>query len=221
MPDQEPHSSNLGAPPIYSSSTPCEALRALIHFVRTDLHQSATNLYTPLRWLLLKCISDTFGTRRLKRDQYLWDHSQDIIRKRYKEISNIVLHLRADNNRWLPRLLNRTDGPYRDAKAYHQAREIRPFLHPETASILILSLVHAFEEIATGDAASSTNTMSPGDQKEQKAKLEPDEITLTVVLCSTQALFECRTTLPERTYEKALESGKKLLKRTQSKPEVR
>ena len=58
--------------------------------------------------------------------------------------------------------------------------------------------------------------MSSGEQKEQEAKLDPNEGILILVLAATQALFECRTSLPESSFELVLEYGKKTLKRTQT-----
>ena len=77
--------------------------------------------------------------------------------------------------------------------------------------LLFLPIVYEFDAI----------TMSSGEQKEQMAKLDPNEAILILVLAATQALFESRTTLPERTFEKVLESGKKTLKRTQTNANTR
>ena len=63
--------------------------------------------------------------------------------------------------------------------------------------------------------------MSSGEQMEQTAKLDPNEVILILVLAATQALFESRTALPERTFELVLEFGKKTLKRTQTNANTR
>ena len=65
--------------------------------------------------------------------------------------------------------------------------------------------------------------MSPIDQGGQKAKKEPEpeEVSLNIVLWSTQALFESRTALPEKTFETVLDTGKKLLRKTQDDSQVR
>ena len=56
---------------------------------------------------------------------------------------------------------------------------------------------------------------------EQKATTEAEEVSLNIVLWSTQALFESRSALPEKTFEKILESGKKVLRQTQNDANVR
>ena len=65
--------------------------------------------------------------------------------------------------------------------------------------------------------------MSPIDQGDQKAKTEPEpeEVSLNIVLWSTQALFESRTALPEKTFEKVLDTGKKILRKTQDDSKIR
>lgn len=55
----------------------------------------------------------------------------------------------------------------------------------------------------------------------QTATTEPEEISLNIVLWSTQALFESRSALPEKTFERILDSGKKVLRQTQTDANVR
>lgn len=177
---------------------------------------------------LLGCIAHSFGVRRKDRDRFLWYYDRISDQPQNKEVANFRLHLQANGHRRVPRLLNRSDGPYRDQQAYHEPWPISAFLSPTKASELVVSLANTLlilaneaQSIDIGEVMASTNAMLLGDRKEQKAKLGPDEVILSVVLFSTQALFECRTTLPERTFENMFQSGKKLLKRTQIKPNVR
>ena len=58
--------------------------------------------------------------------------------------------------------------------------------------------------------------MSSGEQKDPTAKLDANEGILILVIATTRALFECRTTLPERSYQLVLEVGKRTIKRTQT-----
>ena len=57
--------------------------------------------------------------------------------------------------------------------------------------------------------------MEAEKSQELEAEIEPEELLLKIVLIITQALFDCRETLPERTYENALENGKRMLVRSQ------
>ena len=95
-----------------------------------------------------------------------------------------------------------------------------PAIVPSRASWTSYALANAVTTIMKESLVSSAVTM-PTDQKAQKTKPDPDEVTLKIVLWSTQALFESRNALPERTFEQVFESGKKLLRRTQSDASVR
>ena len=66
----------------------------------------------------------------------------------------------------------------------------------------------------------SLSVTDQGDQK-GKAEPEPEEVSLKIVLWSTQALFESRTALPEKTFEKILDTGKTILRKTQDDSKVR
>ena len=154
----------MAAPPpfqniFFSSSAPCEALRALDYYLQIDSVRIRHNLFPSLRRELIRCIA--------------------------------VSH--------------RDSSLYRDEEC-KQPRPIQAFRNPQTSSLLILSIIHEFRAI----------TMSSGEQKEQKASLDANEGILILVLAATQALFECRTALPERSFELILEYGKKTLKRTQT-----
>lgn len=48
-----------------------------------------------------------------------------------------------------------------------------------------------------------------------------EEVGLKLVLWSTQALFENRNTLPEKTFEKVMGSAKKILESTRKNASVR
>ena len=52
-------------------------------------------------------------------------------------------------------------------------------------------------------------------------KPEAEEVLLKLVLMITQSLFACRETLPEKTYNSALEKGKEVLRRSERDIEVR
>lgn len=218
-------------PGVYASSAPCRALRALDYFLQLECVRSTHDLFPSVRRELIRCIAVSHRDKRLDRDQLLWKHGQDIIQYRQEEIANTVYHLKVDHERWLPRIFNRTDvsgfefafplravlspkivqGPYRELEAHQQAQPIDGFRSSETTLLLILSIVHEFYAI----------TMSSGEQMEQTAKLDPNEAILILVLAATQALFESRTALPERTFELVLEFGKKTLKRTQTNANTR
>jgi len=54
-----------------------------------------------------------------------------------------------------------------------------------------------------------------------KPKQEAEQVGLKVCLMSTQALFENRQSLPERTFEKVMDTTKKILGRSQRDAGVR
>ena len=58
-------------------------------------------------------------------------------------------------------------------------------------------------------------------KKVPPAKMEPEEMLLRVVLMCTQSLYECRETLPEKSFDDILEQGKKVLVRCQRDTELR
>ena len=95
-----------------------------------------------------------------------------------------------------------------------QAREV-------DARRISLFIAKAFAVIVAEDFSILAGSMSPVDQKEQTVKAEPEEVSLNIVLWATQALFESRSALPEKTFEKVLESGKKVLRQTQNDANVR
>ena len=215
----------------YISSAPCQALRALDYYVQFDSVSRTHYLFPSIRHELIKCIAVSHQNNRLDRDQLLWKHGQAIIQHQEKEIANTIYHLKVDHERWLPRIFNRTDvsaskfsfpfravlrlksaqGPYREQETCQQALPIDGFRSSETTLFLILALVDKFCKI----------TMSSGEQKEQATKLDPNEGILILVLAATQALFESRTSLPDKTFETVLEYGKKTLKRTQTNANTR
>lgn len=55
---------------------------------------------------------------------------------------------------------------------------------------------------------------NPSGSPEEKPDVLAEEVGLKVILWTTQALFENRSTLPEKTFEKTMSSAKKILAST-------
>ena len=212
---------------IYPSSAPCGPLQCLDYYLQFDLIRASHDLFPPLRRGLIICSAFSHRYKRLHRDRVLWKYGSHLLGQ--QEIRNTLYHLKVDDARWLPRLFNRTDvsefriclpsstlrallipksaqGPYRDQEACPRAPPIDGFRSAETTEFLICSILDQFPTI----------TMSSGEQKDQTAKLDANEGILILVIATTRALFECRTTLPERSYQLVLEVGKRTIKRTQT-----
>lgn len=64
-------------------------------------------------------------------------------------------------------------------------------------------------------------TMASEQQNQPKPRKEAEEVALKLVLMCTQTLFEERGALPEKTFDKVMDSGKKILGRSTRAPEVR
>lgn len=76
---------------------------------------------------------------------------------------------------------------------------------------------HRTAKPANHPAGKVHNSNSPMEQPQGLA----EEVGLKLVLWSTQALFENRNTLPEKTFEKVMGSAKKILESTRKNASVR
>ena len=92
--------------------------------------------------------------------------------------------------------------------------------------IKLLGYIKADIHNNTGRKNNTRSDDKPGEAKMapepgKKPKQEAEQLGLKVCLMSTQALFENRNSLPERTFAKVMDTTKKILGRTQRAQEVR
>ena len=57
--------------------------------------------------------------------------------------------------------------------------------------------------------------------REQRRDVKAARVNIQMVLSMTEAMFRHRRTLNDKCWEKALDSGKKILKKSQAEPETR
>ena len=91
--------------------------------------------------------------------------------------------------------------------------------HLDTKKLCIPVLYGLLKARLEGDVLLAT--MDSEKQDMPAPKMEAEEVGLKTVLMCTQSLFENRTSLPDRVFDKLMETGKKVLVRSQRDASVR
>ena len=65
------------------------------------------------------------------------------------------------------------------------------------------------------------SAMAPMVEREQRRDVKAARVNIQLVLTMTEGMFRHRRTLNDSSWEKALDSGKKILKKSQAEPETR